>query len=164
MATELETHAQLVGELLKARNAVLATAESCTGGWVSQVVTQIPGSSAWFDTGFVTYSNEAKKRLLNVQEATLSDFGAVSEAVVLEMIEGALTSSLANTAVAISGVAGPEGGSQTKPVGTVWIAWGYQDLRSARCFQFKGDRESVRRQAVAATLEGLTTLLQVRPM
>jgi nicotinamide-nucleotide amidase len=163
MAAELQNRAQAVGQLLKAKNAVLSTAESCTGGWVSQVITMIPGSSAWFDTGFVTYSNEAKKRLLNVQDATLSEFGAVSEAVVLEMIEGALANSLANTAVAISGVAGPDGGTEAKPVGTVWIAWGYQHFRSARCFLFEGDRESVRLQSVEAALEGIAILLETQP-
>lgn len=146
-------------------SAVLATAESCTGGFVSQVLTAIPGASAWFDTGFVTYSNSAKMRQLHVPATTLERFGAVSEAVVLAMVEGALSQSSANVALAISGVAGPDGGSLEKPVGTIWIAWGYDQegnspRRKTERYCFAGDRDLIRSQAVVAALGGLDAILQ----
>mgnify|MGYP001078184034 CR=1 FL=1 len=147
--------AEQVGKFLAAHQYVLATAESCTGGWVAQEITAIAGSSAWFDSGFVTYSNKAKTRMLEVSEETLSKWGAVSEAVVVEMARGAIKQSAANVAIAISGVAGPGGGSIEKPVGTVWIAWSIAGHESARCYSFSGDRESVRAQAMQVALEGL---------
>ena len=151
----MDALAKRLGEVLLERRWVLATAESCTGGWVSQVVTSIAGSSAWFDAGFVTYSNAAKQRMLGVREETLLAKGAVSEEVVLEMAEGACRNSAANCALSISGVAGPDGGSAEKPVGTVWIAWCVENKSWARRFQFAGDRTEVRRQAVEAALNGL---------
>lgn len=150
-----------IGERLLARKLLLAAAESCTGGWVAEAVTAVAGSSAWFDCGFVTYSNEAKQRLLDVP-ASLLEYGgpgAVSEETVLAMTAGAIANSRARVAVAVSGVAGPEGGSADKPVGTVWIAWQWEQRRLAREFRFGGDRSAVREAAVRAALEGLLALL-----
>jgi nicotinamide-nucleotide amidase len=156
---ELETLALQLGEALLAKGWRLATAESCTGGWVAEAVTAIAGSSNWFDRGFVTYSNEAKQDMLGVQAATLDQFGAVSEAVVREMVAGALTQSRADLALAISGIAGPTGGSAEKPVGTVWIAWGLRTgAMQAHRFRFDGDRAAVRRQSVVAALQGALAL------
>jgi len=144
------------GRWLQRRSARLVTAESCTGGWMAKVVTDVAGSSAWFDRGFVTYSNEAKQVMLGVRAATLERVGAVSEAVVREMATGALAHSRAQWGVAVSGVAGPEGGSADKPVGTVWIAWASSEGGGwARRFRFAGDREAVRRCSVLAALAGL---------
>ncbi len=151
---------QALGRVLSAREWRLACAESCTGGWVAQVVTDIPGSSAWFDRGFVTYSNQAKQDMLGVQEETLNTHGAVSEAVVLEMAQGALTHSVADISVAISGIAGPGGGSPDKPVGTVWCAWATAQQHKAQKQVFTGDRREVRRQAVERALQGLLEMLQ----
>ena len=158
---KLESLAARTGERLLARKLLLAAAESCSGGWVSQAVTAVAGSSAWFDCGFVTYSNEAKQQLLNVP-ASLLDFdgpGAVSEETVLAMTAGAIANSRARVAVAVSGIAGPDGGSADKPVGTVWIAWQWEQRRLARKFQFSGDRTAVREASVLAALEGLLALL-----
>ena len=141
---------------------VLATAESCTGGWVAQVVTSLPGSSGWFDSGFVTYSNAAKQRLLGVPASLLNEGGpgAVSEETVRAMVAGALANSAADVAVATSGIAGPDGGSEEKPVGTVWFAWGHRDGRcKARCHQFEGDRYSVRLRSVEQAFKGIIELL-----
>ncbi|MBL4573340.1 MAG: CinA family protein [Gammaproteobacteria bacterium] len=151
---------QLADKLL-AKKLIISTAESCTGGWISQSLTALAGSSVWFDSGFVTYSNEAKQRLLNVPPALFSidGPGAVSEAVVLAMTAGAIHGSRANLAVAVSGIAGPDGGTEEKPVGTVWIAWQWEDKSLARCFYFSGDRESVRHAAVLAALEGCLLLV-----
>ena len=137
----------------------LAAAESCTGGWLAKVCTDAAGSSAWFERGFVTYSNLAKQQMLGVSEQTLQQNGAVSEAVVVEMVTGALRHSGAQLAVAISGVAGPGGGSGDKPVGTVWFAWKRELMPAvAGVFHFDGDRDAVRRQAVAQALQGLLDL------
>ena len=156
----LATLARRLGERLLARGWMTATAESCTGGWVAKTLTDIAGSSAWFDRGFVTYTNEAKQDLLGVRADTLAAHGAVSEATVGEMVAGALARSRAAVAVAVSGIAGPAGGSADKPVGTVWLAWGGRDgaTRTERC-RFDGDREAVRRQAVARAIHGLDELL-----
>ena len=157
----LELAAARVGERLLARKLWLATAESCTGGWVSEALTAAPGSSAWFDCGFVTYSNEAKRRLLDVPGELLAPGGpgAVSEATVLAMTAGAIANSRANVAVAVSGIAGPDGGSEEKPVGTVWLAWRWEQSELARTFTFRGDRKAVREASVQAALEGLLKLL-----
>lgn len=158
--SEQETLAAKLGEVLQSRGSMLATAESCTGGWVAEAVTAITGSSAWFDRGFVTYSNEAKRDMLGVRAATLAAHGAVSEAVVREMVGGVLAHSRADLAVAISGIAGPTGGSPEKPVGTVWAAWGLRNgEQRAQHFHFDGDRAAVRRQAVLAALQGALALL-----
>jgi nicotinamide-nucleotide amidase len=156
----LDELAGRVGGLLLERNRLLATAESCTGGWVAKCITDIAGSSAWFDRGFVTYSNRAKQDMLGVEAATLEVHGAVSEATVGEMARGVLMHSASDVAVAVSGVAGPGGGSPDKPVGTVCFAWlvsGGTPRVETR--QFAGDREAVRRQAVARALEGLVDVL-----
>ena len=152
--------AVLLGARLVEKNGRLSAAESCTGGWLSKAVTDIAGSSAWFDRGFVTYSNQAKQDMLGVPEAVLREYGAVSEACVLAMSDGALRHSLADVSVAISGIAGPGGATPDKPVGTVWLAWAKRDEAArAQRFLFAGDREAVRAQAVIAGLEGILVLL-----
>lgn len=141
---------------LSATGEMLATAESCTGGWVAKVCTDLPGSSAWFERGFVTYSNQAKQDMLGVPAQTLRDFGAVSEQTVQAMVTGALAHSHAQWALAISGIAGPGGASPDKPVGTVWLAWGGPgNWRLSRRYQFEGDRARVRQQAVQTALQVL---------
>lgn len=158
----IELIARQVGERLVALALMTVTAESCTGGWVAKVLTDVPGSSAWVDRGFVTYSNAAKEEMLGVEPRTLSRDGAVSEAVVREMALGALARSRAQVAVAISGIAGPGGGTAAKPVGTVWLAWGLAGGRvDACCHHFPGDREAVRAQAVRAALLGVLERLPV---
>ena len=153
--------ATLVGARLKATGLLLATAESCTGGWVAQAVTAIAGSSDWFDRGFVSYSNAAKQEMLGVSADTLARHGAVSEQTACEMAAGALVHSRAQVALAITGIAGPSGGSPEKPVGTVCFAWSRKDASPiAQTLQFKGDRESVRRQSVAFALQTLLELLE----
>ena len=152
---------QQLADKLLAKKLIISTAESCTGGWISQSLTALAGSSVWFDTGFVTYSNEAKQRLLAVPAAIFDSdgAGAVSEATVLAMTTGAIQNSRANLAVAVSGIAGPDGGTEEKPVGTVWIAWQWESKSLARCFHFSGDRESVRRATVLAALDGCLLLV-----
>lgn len=146
--------ARSLGARLLQAGCLLVTAESCTGGGIAAAVTAIPGSSAWFDRGFVTYSNASKVELLGVSPATLAAHGAVSEATVREMAAGALARSQGHVALAVSGVAGPDGGTAEKPVGTVWIGWATREGTSARKFLFAGDRAEVRRQAAIAALEG----------
>jgi len=157
---DLHALAGRLGEALRARGLMLATAESCTGGWASMAVTAVPGSSAWFERGFVTYSNAAKQDMLGVKPETLAAHGAVSEEVVREMAQGAAARSGAEVCLAISGVAGPGGGSATKPVGLVCLAWRVPGigLRS-RCLHCQGGREDVRRAAVVQALEDLLGLL-----
>lgn len=151
----MEALALKVGERLKAARAKLVTAESCTGGWAAQVVTSVAGSSAWFERGFVTYSNEAKRELLGVQQNTLRAHGAVSEETAREMAQGALSRGKGTVALAVTGVAGPGGGSPGKPVGTVCFAWASARAVRSETQQFSGDRESVRRQSVVRALEGV---------
>ncbi|GAB6044053.1 nicotinamide-nucleotide amidase [Endothiovibrio diazotrophicus] len=148
-----------VGEALLARGWMVATAESCTGGWVAKALTDVAGSSAYVDRGFVTYTNEAKEEMLGVPAETVARFGAVSGETVRAMAEGALRGSRAGIAVAISGVAGPGGGSAEKPVGTVWFAWATAAGCAAERQWFDGDREAVRRQAVLHALQGVLTRL-----
>jgi len=148
-----------LGAALKKSKALLATAESCTGGWAAQVVTSVAGSSAWFDRGFVTYSNDAKQELLGVRRETLAAHGAVSEETAREMARGALERSKAGVALAITGVAGPTGGSPDKPVGTVCFAWASKRGVRSETRRFSGDRESVRRQSVIHALEGVLSAL-----
>jgi nicotinamide-nucleotide amidase len=153
--------ATLVGAKLKAKGLMLATAESCTGGWAAQVVTAIAGSSNWFERGFVTYSNAAKHEMLGVSERTLAAYGAVSEQTAQEMAAGALTHSHAHVALAITGIAGPSGGTPDKPVGTVCFGWAEKGGNtSAVTHIFKGDREAVRRQSVITALQGVLELLE----
>ena len=140
---------------LEALDARIATAESCTGGWLAKCLTDRPGSSAWFEYGFVTYGNAAKLALLGVGEGTLAAHGAVSEEVAEQMAIGARLASGAEIAVSITGIAGPGGGSADKPVGTVWLAWtGPGPVLQAEMQRFTGDRDAIRRQSVAAALEG----------
>ena len=154
----LEALAADVGRLLAANGQLLATAESCTGGWVSQCLTAIAGSSGWFERGFVTYSNTAKQEMLGVAGETLIRHGAVSEAVALAMATGALQHSRAHWALAITGIAGPGGGSDEKPVGTVCFAWaGPEDCCATETCRFAGDRTAVRAQSVCHALSGLLT-------
>nr|WP_043750414.1 nicotinamide-nucleotide amidase [Imhoffiella purpurea] len=149
-----------IGERMIARGLMLACAESCTGGWIAKCVTDVAGSSAWFDRGFVTYSNAAKEEMLGVAADTLVRHGAVSRAVVEEMVAGALARSRAQVALAVSGIAGPGGGTPDKPVGTVWIAWGLSGRAVlSRVYGFDGDRDSVRRETVRVALERLQDLL-----
>lgn len=145
-----------IGDKLKARGAWVTCAESCTGGWVAKALTDIAGSSAYFDRGFVTYSNAAKHDLLGVSETTLANYGAVSEAVVREMALGALREANADFAVSISGIAGPDGGSADKPVGTVWFAFAAREGQILACKQvFPGDRDAIRLQAAVFALQTL---------
>lgn len=156
---DLRVLAESLGQRLRANHDHLVTAESCTGGWIAKTVTDIAGSSDWFDCGMAAYSYEAKQALLGVRPQTLETHGAVSRETVIEMVSGALVNSGASVAVAVTGIAGPGGGTDDKPVGTVWIAWkrrgGYP---KAELFHFDGDREAVRRQTVAASLQGLASL------
>jgi nicotinamide-nucleotide amidase len=148
-----------VGQHLRAVAAQVSTAESCTGGGIAEAITRIPGSSAWFEAGYITYSNAQKTKQLAVPAALFGTVGAVSQAVVEAMVRGAQAQSGARFAVAVSGVAGPDGGSPDKPVGTVWLAWGDGDKLFSNRRQFSGDREAVRRQTVEAALAGLLRLL-----
>lgn len=149
-----------VGAALKAQGMMLATAESCTGGGVASAVTEIAGSSAWFERGFVTYSNQAKVDMLCVSSSTLERYGAVSEATVREMVAGALQHSQAQISLAVSGIAGPGGGTAEKPVGTVWFAWGIKGETSiARLHQLDGNRAGIREQAVRIALQGVLDIL-----
>lgn len=144
-----------LGRLLQTLKAQVTTAESCTGGGIAEAITRIAGSSAWFEAGFVTYSNQQKTKQLDVPQPLFNEVGAVSREVVEAMVRGAQVQSGARFAVAVSGVAGPGGGSQEKPVGTVWLAWGVGSEVSAERRHFAGDRDEVRRQTVIAALEGL---------
>ena len=157
---DLYALAEQVAAAALQRRLMLVTAESCTGGWVAKALTDLSGSSAWFDAGVVTYSYGAKEALLGVNPRTLERTGAVSEETALEMVSGALARFGAGMAVAVTGIAGPTGGTPEKPVGTVWISWkrrgGYAH---ASLFHFAGDREAVRRQTVAAALNGVIKAL-----
>lgn len=153
--------AREIGVLLAGRCERMVSAESCTGGWIAKVVTDVAGSSEWFERGLVTYSNEAKQAVLGVHAGTIAAHGAVSEATVLEMAAGALVATPADWAVAVSGVAGPGGGTSDKPVGLVWLAWARRDWPpSAERLQFTGDRWAIRVQAVEAALAGLLRRLR----
>lgn len=156
MTGNLQRLAKHVGEKLVQQNWLLTTAESCTGGWVAHIITDIPGSSQWYERGFVTYSNAAKQEMLGVQTETLMLYGAVSEQTAKEMAEGALHRSHAQVSLAITGIAGPEGGSTEKPVGLVWFAWAGKHIptQAAKKY-FSGDRQSIRKQAVDLVLREL---------
>jgi len=151
--------AQKLGAALEAQGKKIATAESCTGGWVAMALTAIPGSSGWFERGYVTYSNAAKREDLGVAEETLRRHGAVSEEVAREMAAGALERARAQVALAITGVAGPSGGTKDKPVGLVCFAWALGSKITSQTRRFDGDRESVRRQSVLHALERVLELL-----
>ena len=154
--------AQQLGDKLFAQQASVSTAESCTGGGIAEAITRIAGSSAWFEVGFVTYSNQQKTRVLKVAESDLQRHGAVSQAVVEAMARGAQQLAGAQYAVAVSGVAGPGGGSPNKPVGTVWIAWAQGAQVQSGCWHFAGDRHAVRQQTVQAALAGLLCVVEGR--
>jgi len=156
----MEELARRIGERLKAARAMLATAESCTGGWAAQVVTSVAGSSEWFERGFVTYSNAAKEELLGVRAETLKRHGAVSEETAREMARGALERSRASVALSITGVAGPGGGSADKPVGMICLAWARGGEVRSETRHLSGDRASVRRQSVILALEGVLKTLE----
>ena len=160
---ESTTHLlEQLSKALQAKNICMTAAESCTGGSIAMALTELAGSSQWFERGFVTYSNKAKHEMLGVNNATLESYGAVSEQVVREMVLGAIRHSDSDLAVAVSGVAGPSGGSDEKPVGTVWIAWGNEINLHAVCYLFKGDRAAIRQQTVEqALLNGLNWLKSV---
>ena len=152
--------ARALGRKCRRRRVAIATAESCTGGGVATAITRISGSAKWFDRGFVTYSNDAKRQMLGVTQRSLERHGAVSEEVALEMAAGALANSPADIVVAITGIAGPTGGSRKKPVGLVWFAWaGRGDIVQARRFVFPGNRVAVRLASVYVALRGLSDLL-----
>ncbi len=150
-----------LGKLLEQQGWTIATAESCTGGWVAKVLTDRAGSSGYFMAGLVTYSNDAKQAILGVSEPMLAEHGAVSEPVVRQMVAGAVQAAGSQVAVAVSGIAGPGGGSQEKPVGTVWFAWGTGPSNTETRVQcFAGDRDQVRRQSVLYALQGVTAFLE----
>lgn len=162
--SRLEKIAAEVGILLLQRKLFLATAESCTGGWVGQSLTAIAGSSAWYDCGFITYSNTAKAQLLGVPENVLNRHGAVSEATAQAMAQGALARSRADWSLAITGIAGPTGGHRARPVGTVCFAWAdRQGPGTAETCHFDGDREAVRMQSAYHALQGLQERLSITP-
>jgi nicotinamide-nucleotide amidase len=153
--------ARRLGTLAKRRKVDVVTAESCTGGGVSTAMTRISGSAKWFERGFVTYTNVAKKEMLGVRQDTLKKYGAVSEEVAIEMARGALKHSHAQISVAVTGIAGPTGGVPGKPVGTVHFAWGVRNgAVQARRFRFDGDRVEIRLQSVYVAIQGLIDLLR----
>ncbi len=160
MGEELKQLAIDLNNRLKSRGLLMASAESCTGGWIAKAMTDVPGSSGCFECAFITYSNEAKREMLGVPSESLELHGAVSETVVREMVRGALVRSRASIAVAVSGIAGPDGGSEEKPVGTVWLAWGMRggEIVAAK-EQFSGSREEVRYQSSVAALQGILDLI-----
>jgi nicotinamide-nucleotide amidase len=160
MDNELFELAERFGQSLKANGHKIATAESCTGGWIAQAITDVPGSSAWFDRGFVTYSNNAKVQMLGVNPQALAEHGAVSAEVAQQMVIGALANSEADWAIAVTGIAGPDGGSEEKPVGTVYIAWqnktGFSKLER---LQLSGNRHQIRRQVVLKAISRVLLML-----
>jgi nicotinamide-nucleotide amidase len=164
MATDSVVHqlAIRVGNKLRDERLMLATAESCTGGMVATAITDISGSSGWFERGFVTYSNQAKTEMIGVPPELIERYGAVSEPVARAMAEGALRNSRAQISVAITGVAGPGGGTETKPVGMVSFSWSNRLQTKAETIVFKGDREKIRTQAAAHALRGVLAMLEQR--
>ena len=153
---EIADAGRRIARLLEERGMRIATAESCTGGWIAKTLTDIPGSSAWFEYGFVTYGNNAKITMLGIEPATIDEYGAVSREVAEAMAIGARVVADADLAVAVTGIAGPDGGTADKPVGTVWICWDGPERRSlTRLVEFSGDRDDVRRQTVIAALNGI---------
>ena len=151
----------LMADLLIKKGIFLATAESCTGGLISAACTDLAGSSAWFERGFVSYSNHAKTELLGVDAALIAQHGAVSEEIARAMVQGAITHSKAQVAVAVTGVAGPTGGSKHRPVGTVWFGWSVGGVVTSECMQFDGDRAAVRAATVRYAVQQLVRLLDV---
>jgi len=162
MNTKITNLTLKLSQALIGRGWKLSTAESCTGGGLAYSITGVGGSSAWFEQGFVTYSNKAKTQQLDVDSKLLESFGEVSGQAVLAMAQGALNRAGADISVAISGIAGPSGGSKDKPVGTVWVAWATADNHYNQLFNFTGDRKTVREEAIAAALDGLIALVARR--
>lgn len=160
MNSELIELARKVGQAVEAKNLMLSTAESCTGGFISTVITEVPGSGDWFDCGFVTYSNTAKNEMLDVPDAVIAQFGAVSEEVAAAMAAGAVANSSADVAVSTTGIAGPTGAVPGKPVGTVCFGWARGDQVHTERLVFQGDRHAVREQAVAHALRGVLRVLE----
>lgn len=158
---QIKDFVERLADTLPDKGILLATAESCTGGGIAATLTALPGSSRWFDCGFVTYSNEAKIHMLNVPDSLfeIDGPGAVSEETAVAMAKGAVANSRAQLSVAVTGIAGPDGGTDEKPVGTVWIAWHWQGHSTARCYHFDGDREQVRLATQTAALQGLLEAL-----
>jgi len=160
MTNELIELATKVGEAVEAKNFMLSTAESCTGGMIATTITEIPGSGDWFDCGFVTYSNTAKNDMLDVPDAVIAQFGAVSEEVAAAMAAGAVANSSADVAVSTTGIAGPTGAVPGKPIGTVCFGWARKDHVHTERLVFQGDRRAVREQAVAHALRGMLRFLE----
>jgi len=161
MENDLDLLASQLHQLLIKNKLIVSTAESCTGGWVAKVLTDIAGSSVSFERGFVTYSNDSKQDMLGVKTQTLQKYGAVSEQTVMEMAQGALKNSRASLSMAVSGIAGPSGGSEEKPVGTVWFAWSKDGKTTiTQVHHFAGERESVRHQSVKQAILGLIQLAE----
>ena len=156
MNEQLRNQIEQLAEGLISSSLMVVTAESCTGGGLAELFTQLSGSSAWFERGFVTYSNESKKELLNVQHETLSQYGAVSEQTAAEMVSGAVDNSHAQIGVSITGIAGPDGGTEEKPVGTVCFGWCVPSGQiKTTCILFEGDRNAIRQQACQMAIQGL---------
>jgi nicotinamide-nucleotide amidase len=153
--SSINSIAQQVGEALRRIDKKLTVAESCTGGGIAESITSVAGSSQWFEYGYITYSNKAKIKLLGVEQQTLDTCGAVSEQVVEQMAGGALKSSDADYAIAVSGIAGPDGGTAEKPVGTVWICWITPEITRVEKYQLQGDRQAVRDQVIKISLQEL---------
>ncbi len=156
----LEALAAKIGDRLLSRSEMLVTAESCTGGWVSMLVTSISGSSAWFDRGFVSYSNEAKQEMLAIDKQVIEIHGAVSEETARNMVQGAVENSHAQTGLSVTGIAGPSGGSTEKPVGTVCFGWQVNGLCETETCHFSGDREEIREQSVRHVLTEMLVRLE----
>jgi nicotinamide-nucleotide amidase len=160
---EITVLARDLGRACKRRRMMVATAESCTGGGVAEAITRISGSSAWFDRAFVTYTNTAKKEMLGVAQKTLARHGAVSRETAREMVQGALAFSHADAAVAVTGIAGPTGGTLAKPVGLVYVAWALRGgAARVRQFRFRGDREDIRAESVIQAIQGLIAAISAR--
>jgi nicotinamide-nucleotide amidase len=156
MDNELFELAESLGHYLNDKVSKIVTAESCTGGWIAEAITEVPGSSDWFDRGFVTYSNNAKVQMLGVNPLTLAKHGAVSAETASEMVAGALANSEADWAVAVTGIAGPDGGSEEKPVGTVYIAWKNKNgFSRVEILSLSGNRHQIRKQTVMKAIEGI---------
>lgn len=156
----LDNALQILANKAISQHKIIATAESCTGGGIAESITSLAGSSAWFAGSIVSYSNALKQNLLGVKEQTLIEHGAVSEQTVREMLVGILTLSDVNLGLSISGIAGPDGATQEKPVGTIWMAWGNSDQIQTQCFHFHGDRQSIREQAKYQAIKLLVDFLE----
>jgi nicotinamide-nucleotide amidase len=160
MLNKISTLTEQLAQLAISHQLKLVTAESCTGGYISKTLTDLAGSSSWFECGFVTYSNASKETLLGVENSLLARYGAVSEEVIKAMCKGALERTAAHLAISVSGIAGPDGGTKDKPVGTVWLGWQLDGLEHTAQFIFKGSRADIREQAVVEALKGAISMIQ----